>query len=977
MSSPRKGNDDATGLLPFGDADDPAPPPSSASIPVSTDGETLRRVFLGWNEPALPAAADWLLAQHGTDMDGLLVALPGGRAVRRLADLLARRAAPGWRPPRLLTQGHLIDELVTLERPPAGRLARTLAWRRALDVLTADELERLARGATERKDPESRLRLAETVRTLHGELAPDGLDFEDLARRTRDLGHESEGERWHVLAKAQRAWRKALAACDLEDPHEGRRAALEAGRVDTGRDVVLVGVADMNELLAGVLVRLGARATALIVAPEQHAAGFDDLGRLVAPYWTAQEVPLDDEHWFVEEKPGDQADRALDCIAGWAERRRAEEITVGLADEEVIPYLERRLSQAEVEGQQGRGARLRVAAGTPLSQTRPFKLLRATCDVLERGGFSELAELARHPDAAPLLGGDDDAADILDTYHIEHLPRRLEASWPGTPEATGGMRRVTERWKELVGTLAARTPVTLDVWSAEIRALLERVYGRDDTPLDPEVEAERVLAGSLRAIAKALEELAAVPAELAGTRRGQADGACAGHEALRILLRALRAEAVPPAPARSGEPTLEGLGWLELMLDDAPAMVVTGFNEGRVPESIQGDAFLPDALRAQLGLPDNEARLARDVYAARAMLAQRADIAFVTGRRARSGDPLVPSRIAFQVAADRPRDILMRVRRFLPPEVAPEPETGAFEEPASALARAPEAPPVERMSVTSFRAYLNSPYLFYLERVLRLRSRHDRARELDPMQFGTFAHDILQDFAERGPRDSTRAEDIEAFLVSRVEEAGRARFGADPLPAIALQLDQLAYRMRYVARVQARRRQEGWHLVVAEWSPEGGVPFDVDGTPIQLTGKIDRVDRHDDGRWAILDYKTGEVGSTPDKAARDKYGWKDLQLPLYRVLAGPLAAQHGLEGTPELGYFQLGKDETQIAVRLATEWTEGDHEEALDVARDVVRKVRAGRFFELGRAKPFDDDHIFRALVGKGLLNGPLGEATP
>ena len=39
--------------------------------------------------------------------------------------------------------------------------------------------------------------------------------------------------------------------------------------------------------------------------------------------------------------------------------------------------------------------------------------------------------------------------------------------------------------------------------------------------------------------------------------------------------------------------TVELLGWLELLLDDAPFAVVTGFNEGRVPESSDTDSLLP------------------------------------------------------------------------------------------------------------------------------------------------------------------------------------------------------------------------------------------------------------------------------------------------------------------------------------------------------------------------------------------------
>ena len=930
--------EDPTALLPFGEPD---------STPAPDRAEGPRRVFLGWDEAPLTAAARWLREDSGLDLGQAWIALPGGRAVRHLEELLARSARGLDAAPRVLTVGALVDQLVTTERPAASRLARTLAWRRALTELKRGDLERLARGASRRPEAEAQLRLAETVRAVHGLLAPEGLDFEHLKRA--DLGPDDEGERarWSVLARAQETWRRALDDADLCDPHEGRRAAIQAGRVDDTRPVVLIGVADMNQLLAQVLRRLGPRATALVVAPPELAEGFDELGRLVPGFWLDRPLDLATEDWFVEEKPADQADRVETLLAGWSARRRAEEITVGLCDEEVAPYLERRLAQG--------GARLRSAAGTPLAAARPTKLLAATADLLERRGFAELAAFARHPDAAPLLAGDADPAEVLDRYHADHLPSAVLERWHGESRASRSMEGLSADVTALLGELWDGAPRPLAAWTGPLEAFLLRVYG--EQALDPEQERERLLAGALAAVGEVLEELARIPVALGGQR-------VLAAEALRLGLRGLRGRTVAPAPARPGEPTVEALGWLELPLDDAPALVVSGFNEGRVPQSVQGDAFLPDGLRTRLGLADNDARLARDAYAMAVLLATRDDLAFVTGRRTQSGDPLVPSRLAFQV----PRgEVTARVRRFLPGAVRPEPaaDAAAGAEPRDLAART-DPPRVTRMSVTSFRRFLESPYLFYLERVLRLRTRDDRARELDPLRFGSFAHDVLQAFGEHEVRDARSADTIEDFLVQTAGDLAAQRFGEEPLPTVALQLEQLKYRFRRFAEVQAWRRAEGWRLLRAEWTVEDA-PFEVDGEPMLLTGKLDRVDLHEDGRWAILDYKTGEVGAHPEKAARDRdKTWRDLQLPLYRLLAAPLALEHGIEAAPELGYFHLGKDEDHIGLRLVEGWTDADYDSALECASDVVRRVRAGDFFHLGRAKPWEP--ILRALVGEGVL---------
>jgi hypothetical protein len=58
-----------------------------------------------------------------------------------------------------------------------------------------------------------------------------------------------------------------------------------------------------------------------------------------------------------------------------------------------------------------------------------------------------------------------------------------------------------------------------------------------------------------------------------------------------------------------------------------------------------------------------------------------------------------------------------------------------------------------------------------------------------------------------------------------------------------------------------------------------------------------------------------------------------------------------------------------VRVLLAESWTDADHDAAVERAREVVRAIRRGELFDVGGAKPFEDDHVFRALVGSDLLH--------
>jgi len=910
----------------------------------------IERVFLGWQASALDRAATWILERHGEDLRRVVVALPGSRAARALREKLTRRAGRSWTPPSILTQGELIDEMVVLDRPVAGRLARTLVWARALSELPRERLELLAARPPEPGDLRAALALAETVRALHADLAQEGIGFDRLARGPDAPASAGEARRFEVLAQAQERWRAILADLELDDPHESRFAAIDAGRVDPDRRVVLVGVADMNHLLRRLVERLGARATALVVAPEEEASGFDELGCVRTTAWRNRDLDLPAGRWRVAEGPDDQADTAISILAGFGARFAPEKVSIGLLDEEVAPHLERRLAQSRIVA--------RHAAGTPIELTRPHRLLADLAVWLPRRAFAAYAALIRHPDLEAALrarAGTIDVAAAIDLYHGEHLPGAVDGHWLGREGES--VRPVHGALLELLGGLASPDPRPMAEWPAAVRAFLAATYSAD---LDRRIGDQRLLAESLSRISNALGEIERLPGAL-GTSSATA------AEALELVTGISRSESIPPSPPSPGEAEIELLGWLELPLDDARALVVTGFQEGFVPRARRDDPFLPDGLRRKLGLPSSDDGVARDVYAMTVLLRSKEEIAFVSGRRNRDGDPRRPSRLAFHVPRE---EIQARVAEFLGEtsssrrrssvEAAQRANGGTrYERPML-----DSCPPIESMPVTAFQCYLRSPYEFYLKYVLGLETVDDEARELDALAFGSLAHDVLESFGNCPLAASTDAREIESWLRERVELLGRACYGVRPLPAVELQIAQLARRFALFARAQARRASEGWRIRAVEWRPTRTVPLAMgEGEdPMPLRGKIDRIDVHEgSGAWAILDYKTGLKPKDPEKAHRTKGEWRDLQLPLYTLLAREL----GFSSAPSLGYFTLGKDESETGIRMAA-WTPGEIDSAMEAARAVVRKIREGKFGDPGRK--FPDEPILLALAGKGLL---------
>jgi ATP-dependent helicase/nuclease subunit B len=921
-------------------------------LPGMSETSSVKTEFLGWGDGLIARAADWLVQTYGDELGSVLVAVPGARAGRVLSEELARRASPSAATPRILTPGSMTDEVLELEGVIAGRLARTMVWEHAMRALDPKVRKRIIS-----RDPSvfgAWVRLSENLRTLHGELATEGLDFSDVL--DFDFGLENTGERsrWEALALAQEGYRSALADLGLADPHDARWAALKTGKINQEVQLVLVGVADPNQLVRAVVNSLGGRVTALVFAPEELSEGFDEVGGVLTSFWKERELPISLSQWHVADKPADQAERAMELISHLGGHHTAEELTIGVCSDEIAPYLDRCLAAEDVRARHG--------SGKPVAETSVVRLLDAAARFLERPRFSILADLLRHPDlescvAARCELGEMDAAICLDSYYNEHLPDVVDGTWieGGAGSVEQGTAALHDSLMEILGEIGEDTPRKLSEWTGPIRALLERVYA--GVMLHPEQESERILISALSCVSDALAEIDALGAKL-GERKVRA------HEALELISWRVSTASVPPAPAKLGEPTIELLGWLELLLDDSSALIITGWNEGSVPESIQGHPFLPEILRQALKIATNDDRQARDAYSASA-LAQKSQVSFISGRRSTEGEPKLPSRLAFHCSED---ECIERTKFWLLDHGGgrAKPSSEAIPEPE--LPRSATEPAVESMRVTDFKTYLESPYLFYLQRVIKKSTVDDTARELDPLQFGNIIHDALEKFGESEIASSNDPKVIEDFLVQSLERRILRQFGSNPLSAVAIQVEQIKYRYQSFARWQAQRVREGWEIVHTEWAPEGGsYHFDVDGQPMPLRGRIDRIDRNADGRWAVLDYKTGDKPPKLSDAYGSMKGWKDLQLPLYQLLSSELE----MEQPPQLGYVAIARDVSQIGTVMGS-WKEEVIDEAYEVAKEVIREVRAGEFFERGRVPRYD--LITQALFGQGLLTGSSEE---
>ena len=927
-------------------------------------------MFLSWDHPALPAAAAHLIEHYiegpVADLRPATIVLPGRRARRRVIELLLDEAEGRGAtliPPEATTVGGLPELLHTSPRPFADEATSRRAWSRALRDVDREAVERAFPHLPESDGPTEWDEYAGLLAGLHETLAREGHPFGAAVQICRSGLLFDDGARWEGLAQVQNRYLQLLERSGLADRFETRRLALESDVPPFTGDIWLVSIVELPDVTRRLVEASGATVRALIHAPAELNDGtdataiFDAFGLPGTDYWATARVPVADQILTVVERPVDQAEAVMDGLATLGGAYSAEEIVLVVHREsEVVPYLEQRL--------EARNVAARYAAGTPLSRTGPVRLLQAVADYLNDATFQALAALLRHPDAGPLAGPTPAAAgleaiEVADRYFTDHLPFRVRGEIP-RGQRTAALFPPVVRAIEREGPLRAfggRKP--LSEWMPLVMDVLLKAYG--ELGLDRSRPAHRRQLDVLGRIQVVAASLAAVPQVL--------DETCSGSEAIRMLLMELREEALPPEPGRDA---VELLDWLELPLDDAPIVILTGFNEGFLPESVSGHAFLPDALRTRLGLPDNRSRLARDAYRLTTVLHSKKSVGVIAGRRTSQGDPLRPSRLMFRIPEEQ---MPARVLHFLERDGGGKRgtslaslglEPGAqsqFTVPPEELIELGEDEVPTGLAVTAFRGLLKDPYRFVLEKVYGLRRLDDTARELDPLGFGSLAHEILHRFGllalESPPRvDVSSRSEVADSLMDLLDNEVSTRFGEDAMPAVQLQAEQLKIRFRAFAEKQAQWARQGWKVVAVECKGEG-VSFDVDGRPFLLQGRIDRIDHNPStGEWAVLDYKTGASVDPPEKVHRKSHGrdrrWIDLQLPLYRRLLSGIFDADGQrvididvdgaeQGRIRFGFVSLPQNVEETEFMIAA-WTEEDFLSAEADAREAVRHLREASF---------------------------------
>ena len=801
--------------------------------------------FLDWHNAFTAQFVELLFRDHAVgqaNFEELSIIVGSSRAARELLIHLVQTwngkcqdsadlSCADFIPPRILTPASIPELVYSLDSSVcADDLERILAWQGAL----IDNPKIANRLFTPQALTHFSLDYAEQLDNLYQEVQRAGVSFEQASELLTQKLDFPDSARWQAVAELSSHYHAKLKRPDLASS-ELQCAALPSAYSGT---LIVAAIVEHTPAIRRALTLVQDSLIVVTYAPQSLSRYFDQFGCVDAEYWGSSEIELDQTQITVSAGISELVDQVARDACELSAQSDPNALVVGVCDGQIEQVLERAFEE--------RGRTLHSSSGVSLHSCGLVALCNVVADYIEDDSADNLARLLRLPEVELIFAPDTNLIAAIDQIRSQTLPLRAVDAIGLMEQGSEISHRLTEIFRTRQGSSSILTACEI------LQTLLKEAALYDD---------EQLLA--LEALVEHLAQYAQPGLNVA--------------DYLKLIARRLSRQRVT---AKQIARSFEGLGWLELLLDQSPCILLAGMHEAAVPGGVVGDEWLPESVRAVLGLTTTRERVARDSYILSGLCARAEILHIYCSRSSSSGEIPLPSQLLMRCSRERLPARVLHLSRVQPvdPDLS-KPQAQRIKEP-------PVAPPaptsLARISISALNAYLRDPYIFALDQIAKLKFIDDQRVELDAAQFGTLAHEVIANFSKLLQKGQVAQQDFEACLRAQLDRAVQQRFAQPILVTAALQIEFLAARLKRFAQWQRQQLAAGWRVFLIEHSLAAG-ELEVNsrfGTT-QLTGRIDRVDyNQEDETYLIIDFKTGSTNKA--RAAQLKDGtWRDLQLILY------------------------------------------------------------------------------------------------
>jgi ATP-dependent helicase/nuclease subunit B len=343
------------------------------------------------------------------------------------------------------------------------------------------------------------------------------------------------------------------------------------------------------------------------------------------------------------------------------------------------------------------------------------------------------------------------------------------------------------------------------------------------------------------------------------------------------------------APSRDQRVVMLPLNGARLRSFDAVLMV--GADADHLPSQLNEVLFFSNAVRRELGLATRE-KLHREQLRDFVELLSTNDEVVLSWQAHKDGEPnpVSPWIARLQLALARAGTPALPMHRV---EISA--QRMVSRPPSMPGPSAPQLLP-KKLSASGYNSLVACPYQFFATRMLGLSGLDELSDMPEKHDYGEWLHQILKIYHET-IRDQGAEPTQREMLLNDISEK---ILGAE----LEKNAAALAYYVRWQKVMPAylawanERETQGWRFEFGEQWLEKSLTW-PDGS-ITLHGRVDRIDVHEDGSRAVLDYKT-QSHAVLNAKIRLK---EDHQLAFYGLLA---------EKRPDSGHYvalELSKGKT-------------------------------------------------------------------
>lgn len=882
------------------------------------------RIFLGYDRPLLSLLTEYLLNQQQSLTETLII-VPTSQSGRILRESLASSAG-ALLAPTLTTPGALLkldDDSI------APNWLEKLAWIEILSSLSqsdwADYSELFPVPPNQNgSDSDWAISLATEITKVRAELLEH---LHNLHSTSKFLSTSPEAGRWENLARLENMIDKQLFTWGYRSRGEALRKNFQLP--DGFQRIILAGITAMPKCIENALNEITLPVQSLIAAPASEQEYFSPLGLPLAT-WANRELPSHANSQIVA-NPASQVTAVLDAISN--SKVNSNDVALGCPDEITGSLLTKALSE------KGWPA-FHPAAQPPTPSL--VRWLTAWKDWLSSASSTQLATLLSLPESEALIGGN--RSKILQALNSIRDGR---ASIQPADIKNSGDQSQRALHVAISSLLSQRLDFLNRPFPEAIRTHLKNIAPNSESSHLVCEGIENFLSEASRLIPK--------------IKRSHGFW-------LQVLLTQLPNPTAQPCHER----VIDIQGWLELLFEPSPHLIICGMNETFVPASTGSDPWLSENIRSALGITTDTDRHARDAYLLHSMAMMRrhhGSVQLICGKTDADGNGLLPSRLLLQV----PRSELVSTVKNLFREIEP---------PESDLMwtqdwqwNTPHISAPSRVNVTSLKDYLACPFRYYLKHVLKMKVPEPDRKEMNAREFGTISHEVLETWA-KDPKNTAAhdAAKISSEFDSILDQIIKEKFGTKPSLSIRIQVKAIHQRLDWLALIQAASAAEGWEIIDVEKKIE------LSFGEITISGKIDRIDRHrETGQLRVIDYKTGKVTSVesnhrkeitpktkipahlsaseapfqtyPNSKGKIVRGfWKDLQLPIYA-----LAEKESTHQLPIPTYIPIGKTEKEVKVSTWDDFNEEDLSATKSCLEWITSSIQQGAFWPPAEKVDLDD----------------------